>query len=124
MGGLTVASLAMGATVLAHAASAPRVACWDITGKHLSGYKAHPSTCGLRPAAGGFGHRLIGFTWSAYGSTTARGEGAAYRQWAETQVRLDRPRTQCGHRVFTRAFVRYVGYGGGDKTFLYFLKSC
>jgi len=124
LGGLIVVMLATVPTARVNAASSARVACWDITGKHLSGYKVRPGACGLRRVNARFWPRLIGVTWSSFGGSVARGKGASYREWADARVRLDRPRMQCGHRVYTRAFIRYVGYGGGDKTFFYRLKSC
>lgn len=90
-------------------ASLPKVVCWDLRAEHHAA-KRRPGNCGLYPSEPPpYGHYMMGVRWSKWSAREAVGEGAAYRLWAYTKVRLSAPAMRCGRRVFTRARFRYVG---------------
>src|SRR5690348_4760592 len=99
-------------TGVASARTVPKVPCWG-TNFELDEpltFRARPKTCSLVPRkAGEYGHGLMQMRWSSWGSTEARGRGAAYRLWSDIQVRLSAPKRVCGRLVYTRAKVVFVG---------------
>jgi hypothetical protein len=123
---LSAVTVPFGSAVAGAAVSgAPRVACFDVTGRKLDGFFSRPRTCGLVPVRSGYGNRLMDGRWSSWGSGSARGRGASYRLWSDIRVHLFAPKRVCGTRLFTKASVHYVGGGQKywpDKT--YTLKTC
>jgi hypothetical protein len=120
----TIAAMFVALPVAASADGSAKVACWQRSGKAVVGYKERPRSCYVVPQGAGHPHYLFGFTWQSFGGLTARGHSSDYREWADVAVRLDRPTRRCGHLAYSRALLRYVGYGGGDKVFTISLKTC
>lgn len=93
----------------------PRVVCASATGASAT-RRVRPSQCVFVDSRSDStrSQRMIGLRWSRWGSRTATGRGAAFREWPSVRVSLSRAVTSrgCHGKSFTRAKFTFLDEQG------------